>query len=127
MCESPGGVSTGATAGLVTRLARPLARQSMSSRAWWLGVLTALIPCGWLHAFALVAAATTDGKNICPRVAAMLDVMQVSEITAVKGADTFERPIYAGNAIQTVQATDGKKVITVRTANFASAGEKQPR
>ncbi len=72
---------------------------------------------------ALVAAATTNGKNICPRVAAMLDVMQVSEITAVKGADTFERPIYAGNAIQTVQATDAKKVVTVRTANFASAGE----
>ncbi|MCP5083859.1 MAG: electron transfer flavoprotein subunit alpha/FixB family protein [Alphaproteobacteria bacterium] len=72
---------------------------------------------------ALVAAATTNGKNICPRVAAMLDVMQVSEITAVKGADTFERPIYAGNAIQTVQATDAKKVVTVRTANFASTGD----
>ncbi len=72
---------------------------------------------------ALVAAATTNGKNICPRVAATLDVMQVSEITAVKGADTFERPIYAGNAIQTVQATDAKKVVTVRTANFASTGE----
>lgn len=72
---------------------------------------------------ALVAAATTNGKNICPRVAAMLDVMQVSEITVVKGADTFERPIYAGNAIQTVQATDAKKVVTVRTANFASTGE----
>ncbi len=72
---------------------------------------------------ALVAAATTNGKNICPRVAAMLDVMQISEIIAVKGADTFERPIYAGNAIQTVQSTDAKKVVTVRTANFASAGE----
>ena len=72
---------------------------------------------------ALVAAATTNGKNICPRVAAMLDVMQVSEITAVKGADTFERPIYAGNAIQTVQSTDAKKVVTVRTANFAATGE----
>ena len=72
---------------------------------------------------ALVAAATTNGKNICPRVAAMLDVMQVSEITAVKSADTFERPIYAGNAIQTVQSTDAKKVVTVRTANFASTGE----
>lgn len=72
---------------------------------------------------ALVAAATTNGKNICPRVAAMLDVMQISEIIAVKGADTFERPIYAGNAIQTVQSIDAKKVVTVRTANFASAGE----
>jgi electron transfer flavoprotein alpha subunit len=71
---------------------------------------------------AIVAAATTNGKNIMPRVAALLDVMQVSEIVEVVSADTFKRPIYAGNAIQTVQATDAKKVITVRTASFASAG-----
>jgi len=70
----------------------------------------------------IIAPATTSGKNILPRVAALLDVMQVSEITAVKGADTFERPIYAGNAIQTVQATDSKRVITVRTASFQAAG-----
>ncbi|MEL6503606.1 MAG: electron transfer flavoprotein subunit alpha/FixB family protein [Pseudomonadota bacterium] len=72
---------------------------------------------------ALVAPATTDGKNIMPRVAALLDVMQISDITDVKSADTFERPIYAGNAIQTVQSSDAKKVITVRTAGFAAAGE----
>jgi electron transfer flavoprotein alpha subunit len=71
---------------------------------------------------AIVAAATTNGKNIMPRVAALLDVMQVSEIVEVVSADTFKRPIYAGNAIQTVQATDAKKVITVRTASFGSAG-----
>ena len=71
----------------------------------------------------LVAAATTDGKNIMPRVAALLDVMQISEITAVKGADTFERPIYAGNAIQTVKSNDATKVITVRTAGFGAADE----
>lgn len=70
----------------------------------------------------IMAPATTSGKNILPRVAALLDVMQVSEITAVKGADTFERPIYAGNAIQTVQATDSKRVITVRTASFQAVG-----
>ena len=58
-----------------------------------------------------------------PRVAALLDVMQVSDITKVVSPDTFERPIYAGNAIQTVQATDAKKVITVRTAAFPAAGE----
>ncbi|MEO0328055.1 MAG: FAD-binding protein [Pseudomonadota bacterium] len=69
----------------------------------------------------LITAATTSGKNIMPRVAALLDVMQISDITAVHSADTFERPIYAGNALQTVQATDAKKVITVRTAGFASA------
>ena len=71
----------------------------------------------------IISAATTSGKNIMPRVAALLDVMQISDITAVNSADTFERPIYAGNAIQTVQATDAKKVITVRTAGFGSAEE----
>ncbi|WP_419906672.1 electron transfer flavoprotein subunit alpha/FixB family protein [Hoeflea sp.] len=71
----------------------------------------------------IIAAATTNGKNIMPRVAALLDVMQVSDITDVVSADTFKRPIYAGNAIQTVQTTDAKKVITVRTAGFAAAGE----
>ena len=72
---------------------------------------------------AIVGCATASAKNILPRVAALLDVMQVSEITKVISADTFERPIYAGNAIQTVQSTDKIKVITVRTAAFASAGE----
>ena len=71
----------------------------------------------------IVAAATTDGKNIMPRVAALLDVMQISEITAVKSADTFERPIYAGNAIQTIQSSEATKVITVRTAGFGACGE----
>jgi electron transfer flavoprotein alpha subunit len=72
---------------------------------------------------ALVAPATSKGKNVMPRVAALLDVMQVSDITKVVSPDTFERPIYAGNAIQTVQATDAKTVITVRTAAFPAAAE----
>jgi electron transfer flavoprotein alpha subunit len=71
----------------------------------------------------IITAATTSGKSVFPRVAALLDVAQISEITDVISADTFKRPIYAGNAIQTVQSTDAKKVITVRTASFASAGE----
>ncbi|PTM96567.1 electron transfer flavoprotein subunit alpha/FixB family protein [Mycoplana dimorpha] len=71
----------------------------------------------------IVAAATSVGKNVMPRVAALLDVAQVSEIIEVVSADTFKRPIYAGNAIQTVQTTDAKKVITVRTASFAAATE----
>jgi electron transfer flavoprotein alpha subunit len=71
----------------------------------------------------IVAPATTGGKNVMPRVAALLDVMQVSEIVEVVAPDTFKRPIYAGNAIQTVQATDATKVITVRTASFQAAGE----
>ncbi|WP_439617161.1 electron transfer flavoprotein subunit alpha/FixB family protein [Shinella sp.] len=72
---------------------------------------------------AIVSAATSVGKNVLPRVAALLDVAQVSEIIEVVSADTFKRPIYAGNAIQTVQSTDARKVITVRTASFAAAGE----
>jgi electron transfer flavoprotein alpha subunit len=71
---------------------------------------------------AIVAPATTNGKNVMPRVAALLDVMQISEIIKVVAPDTFERPIYAGNAIQTVKSTDGKKVITVRTATFQATG-----
>ncbi|WP_331372748.1 electron transfer flavoprotein subunit alpha/FixB family protein [Sinorhizobium chiapasense] len=69
----------------------------------------------------LIAAATSVGKNVMPRVAALLDVAQVSEIIEVVSSDTFKRPIYAGNAIQTVQTSEPKKVITVRTASFASA------
>lgn len=69
----------------------------------------------------IIAPATASAKNVLPRVAALLDVAQISEITEVVSSDTFKRPIYAGNAIQTVQATDAKKVITVRTASFAPA------
>lgn len=71
----------------------------------------------------IIAPATTACKNVMPRVAALLDVMQISEIISVESKDTFTRPIYAGNAIQTVQATDKIKVITVRTASFVAAGE----
>ncbi len=72
---------------------------------------------------AIVSSATSVGKNVLPRVAALLDVAQVSEIVEVVSADTFKRPIYAGNAIQTVQSTDGKKVITVRTSSFPPASQ----
>ena len=71
---------------------------------------------------AIVSSATTAAKNIMPRAAALLDVMQISEIIKVVSPDTFERPIYAGNAIQTVQSVDAIKVITVRTASFQAAG-----
>ncbi len=72
---------------------------------------------------AIVGPSTAMVKNVLPRVAALLDVMQISDIIKVDGADTFERPIYAGNAIQTVKSTDAKKVITVRTASFAATAE----
>jgi electron transfer flavoprotein alpha subunit len=71
---------------------------------------------------AVVSASTASGKNFMPRVAALLDVMQISDIIKVVSPDTFERPIYAGNAIQTVQSTDKKKVITVRTTAFPAVG-----
>jgi len=73
---------------------------------------------------AFLAPATGDGKNIMPRVAARLDVPQISEILAVESPDVFRRPIYAGNAIETVQVPAGKKVITVRTTAFRPAEEK---
>ncbi len=72
---------------------------------------------------AIVAPATTNGKNVMPRVAALLDVMQVSEVSKVVAPDTFERPTYAGNAIQTVKSKDAKKVLTIRTSTFQAAGE----
>jgi electron transfer flavoprotein alpha subunit len=71
---------------------------------------------------AVFFAATTAGKNMAPRVAAKLDVMQISEITDVVDAETFERPIYAGNAIMTVKSADAKKVVTVRGTAFDAAG-----
>jgi electron transfer flavoprotein alpha subunit len=70
---------------------------------------------------AFLAPATAHGKNIAPRVAALLDVMQISDILSVESADTFTRPIYAGNAIATVRSSDAKKVITVRGTAFAKA------
>ncbi|MEP5261485.1 MAG: electron transfer flavoprotein subunit alpha/FixB family protein, partial [Nitratireductor sp.] len=75
---------------------------------------------------ALVAPATTMGKNVMPRVAALLDVMQLSDIVEVVDAKTFKRPIYAGNAIQTVESGDATKVITVRTAGFQAAAGGGP-
>ncbi|MCG7572407.1 FAD-binding protein [Phaeobacter sp. CNT1-3] len=71
----------------------------------------------------IVAPSTAFAKNVAPRVAALLDVMVLSDVTAVVDADTFERPIYAGNAIQTVKSSDATKVLTVRTSTFDAAGE----
>jgi electron transfer flavoprotein alpha subunit len=93
-------------------LERPLAEP--------MAALIVSLASGYDH---IVSPATGNGKNFMPRVAALLDVMQVSDISEVKSADTFVRLIYAGNAVQTVQSTDPKKVITVRTASFPATGE----
>jgi len=71
----------------------------------------------------IVAAATTDAKNILPRVAALLDVMVITDVSGIVDADTFERPIYAGNAVQTVKSRDAKKVVSIRTSTFEAAGQ----
>jgi electron transfer flavoprotein alpha subunit len=76
------------------------------------------------HCDYFVAPATTTGKNVAPRVAALLDVMQVSDVLSVEGPDTFTRPIYAGNAISTVKSTDAKKVLTVRGTAFEKAARE---
>ncbi|MGB0960634.1 MAG: electron transfer flavoprotein subunit alpha/FixB family protein [Halocynthiibacter sp.] len=71
----------------------------------------------------IVAPATASAKNILPRAAALLDVMVLTDVTAIIDGDTFERPIYAGNAMQTVKSSDAKKVLTVRTTTFDAAGD----
>ena len=86
-----------------------------------LAPLVADLAKGYSH---VLATATSAGKNLLPRVAALLDVQQISDITAVDGPDTFERPIYAGNAIATVQSADPVKVITVRSTAFEAAAAK---
>ena len=71
---------------------------------------------------AIVAPATSNGKNVMPRVAALLDVMQISDVSKIVAPDTFERPVYAGNAIQVVKSKDTKKVLTIRTSTFQATG-----
>ena len=81
--------------------------------------LVAALAGGYDH---ICGAATAFNKNVLPRVAALLDVMVMSDVTAILDADTFERPIYAGNAVQTIRSADGKKVFSVRTAGFTAVG-----
>ena len=81
-------------------------------RRWW------FLAGGYSH---VLAPATSNGKNIMPRVAALMDVMQISDIAAVVDADTFVRPIYAGNAMATVKSGEATKIITVRTTAFEAA------
>lgn len=104
----------------VTRVKLADAAQYAYQSAENLAALVVEQASGYTH---VLAPATTFGKNFMPRVAALLDVAQISDIIAVEGADTFVRPIYAGNALATVQSSDKVKVVTVRTTGFEAAGQ----
>jgi electron transfer flavoprotein alpha subunit len=114
------GAAAGAAAGIagVSRVLVADAPQFADGLAENVAAQVVALAGGYTH---ILAPATAYGKNIAPRVAATLDVAQISEITRVATPDTFERPIYAGNAIATVQSADAVKVITVRTTAFAAA------
>lgn len=123
LCAGASAVAAGATAAKIAgvakvlvaedeRLSHPLAEPTAA--------LIASLAENYTH---IVAPATTDAKNIMPRVAALLDVMVISDATGIVDADTFERPVYAGNAIQTIKSNDATKVITFRTSTFDAAGQ----
>jgi electron transfer flavoprotein alpha subunit len=105
----------------VTKVLTADAEQYAHHLAEPMGELVASLASGYSH---VLAAATTTGKNFLPRVAAKLDVEQISEIVSVESQDTFRRPIYAGNAIATVQSSDAIKVITVRGTAFDACGQE---
>ena len=114
-----GPASAAAEAATLSGVAKVLhADEAGNGLAEGLADLIVSLAGGYSH---IAAAATAYAKNVLPRVAALLDVMILSDVTAIVDADTFERPIYAGNAIQTVKSSDAKKVFTVRTAAFAAA------
>ncbi len=118
--ENCGGA--GAQAAKLTGVAKVLVADAPSfahSLAEPIATLIVSLAASFTH---IVAASTSNGKNIMPRVAALLDVMQISDVVKIISADTFERPIYAGNALQTVQSSDKIKVMTIRTAGFKAAG-----
>src|SRR5574343_1823683 len=115
-----GPASAAAEAAALSGVAKVLhAEEAGHGLAEGLAALIVSLAGGYSH---IAAAATAYAKNVLPRVAALLDVMVLSDVTAVIDSETFERPIYAGNAIQTVKSSDGTKVFSVRTAAFAAAG-----
>ncbi|MDP3341700.1 electron transfer flavoprotein subunit alpha/FixB family protein [Frigidibacter sp.] len=122
LCAGASAAAAGAEAAQIAGVAKVLVAEdpTLGHRlAEPTAALIVSLASGYSH---IVAPATTDAKNILPRVAALLDVMVMSDVTAVIDADTFERPVYAGNAVQTVKSTDATKVMTVRTSTFEAAG-----
>ena len=123
LCAGASAAAAGADAAKIAGVAKVLVAEDASlghRLAEPTAALIVSLASGYSH---IVAPATTDAKNVLPRVAALLDVMVISDVTAVVDADTFERPIYAGNAIQTVKSSDSVKVATIRTSTFEAAGE----
>ena len=123
LCAGASAAAAGAEAAKIAGVAKVLVAEDASlghRLAEPTAALIVSLASGYSH---IVAPATTDAKNVLPRVAALLDVMVISDVTAVVDADTFERPIYAGNAIQTVKSSDSVKVATIRTSTFEAAGE----
>ncbi|KPQ07709.1 MAG: electron transfer flavoprotein alpha subunit FixB [Rhodobacteraceae bacterium HLUCCA12] len=123
LCAGARAADAGAEAAKIDGVAKVLVAEDASlghRLAEPTAALIAGLADGYSHIF---APATTDAKNILPRVAALLDVMVISDVSGVVDADTFERPIYAGNAIQTVKSSDKVKVVTVRTSTFDAAGD----
>jgi len=123
LCAGAHAAEAGAQAATVDGVAKVLVAED-ASLGHRLAESTAALIVGLAGDYShIVAPATTDAKNVMPRVAALLDVMVISDVSGVVDGDTFERPIYAGNAIQTVKSGDAKKVVTIRTSTFDAAGD----
>ena len=123
LCAGARAADAGAEAAKIAGVSKVLVAED-ASLGHRLAEPTAALIAGLAEGYShILAPATTDAKNILPRVAALLDVMVISDVSGVVDADTFERPIYAGNAIQTVKSADKVKVVTVRTSTCEAAGE----
>ncbi|MEX2518233.1 MAG: FAD-binding protein [Paracoccaceae bacterium] len=122
LCAGASAAKAGATAATIDGVAKVLVAEDASLGHRLAEPTAALIVSLADDYEHICAPATTDAKNILPRVAALLDVMVISDVSAIVSADTFERPIYAGNAIQTVKSGDAKKVVSIRVSAFEAAG-----
>jgi len=123
LCAGASAAAAGAEAATIAGVSKVLVAEDESLGHRLAEPTAALIVSlagGYSH---IMAPATTDAKNVLPRVAALLDVMVISDVSGVVDADTFERPIYAGNAIQTVTSSDSVKVVSIRVSTFDAAGE----